>query len=47
MRRVSNDPEASNYDSQKATGLLVYALQTYDLTQAFNRIASEILRLAR
>jgi hypothetical protein len=47
MRRVSNDPAASNYDSSRQTGLFVYAPQASDLTQAFNRIASEILRLAQ
>jgi hypothetical protein len=47
MRRVSNDADAFNYDSSRATGLFLYAPQTSDLTQAFNRIASEILRMAR
>jgi hypothetical protein len=46
MRRVSNDPQASNYDPTYAAGLFVFAPQTSDLTRAFNRIASEILRLA-
>lgn len=47
MRRVSNDVQASNYDAAKPTGMFLYAPQTSDLAQAFNRIASEILRLAK
>jgi Flp pilus assembly protein TadG len=47
LRRVSNDPAASNYDSTRPAGLFVYAPQASDLTQAFNRIASEILRMSR
>jgi Flp pilus assembly protein TadG len=47
MRRVSNVPEASNYDASRPSGLYVYAPEVSDLTQAFNRIAAEILRLAQ
>jgi hypothetical protein len=47
MCRISNDAEASNFDPQRATGQFIYAPQIYDLSQAFNRVASEILRLAR
>jgi len=46
LRRMANDPSASNYDSSKAAGLYVFAPTSSQLDWAFQRIASEILRLS-
>ncbi len=45
-RRQSNDPTSPIYDSNRPTGLYVYAETTTQLNAAFVRVASEILRLA-
>ncbi|HZU27902.1 MAG TPA: vWA domain-containing protein [Bryobacteraceae bacterium] len=47
LERFANDPRASNYDNTYATGLYVEADDTEALNDAFLRIASEILRLAK
>jgi len=47
LARVANDPSSSSYDSTKPTGLYVYAPTAADLSDAFARVASEILRLAK
>jgi hypothetical protein len=47
LLRLANDPAASNYDSTKQVGLYVYAANNTQLTMAFYRIASEVLRIAR
>lgn len=46
LRRVANDPAATNYDSSKAAGLYAFAPDGAGLTAAFQRIAAEILRLS-
>ncbi len=49
LRRAANVPDASNtmYDASKPEGFFVYAPTTSALNEAFVRIASEILRLAK
>ena len=47
LKRVANDPTASSYDPTLPAGLYVYAPDAGQLSEAFNRIASEILRLAK
>ncbi len=45
--RVANDPCSSRYSTSVPTGLYVYAPTAADLSDAFSRVASEILRLAK
>lgn len=45
--RVANDPCSSRYSTAVPTGLYVYAPTAADLSDAFSRVASEILRLAK
>jgi Flp pilus assembly protein TadG/uncharacterized membrane protein len=47
MERVANDARASNYDSTKPQGQFILATNTLELSQAFQQIASQILRLSR
>ncbi|MCX6637495.1 MAG: hypothetical protein NT090_20765, partial [Acidobacteria bacterium] len=47
MRRMSNDPTSPIYDNTKLDGLYVFAASSADLSAAFYRIASEVLRIAR
>jgi hypothetical protein len=47
LERVSNDARASNYDSTKPTGFYIFSPTAADLTDAFDRIASEILHLTK
>ena len=47
MERLANDPRASNYDSTKPQGQFILATNTGELSQAFQTIASEILRLSK
>jgi Flp pilus assembly protein TadG len=47
LERVANDARASNYDSTKPTGFYIYSPTAADLTDAFDRIASEILHLSK
>ncbi|MCL4854914.1 MAG: hypothetical protein KJZ78_26440, partial [Bryobacteraceae bacterium] len=47
MRRVSNDPSSPIYDSNRPEGLYVFAPNNTQLNQAFARVASEILRIAK
>ena len=47
LKDVSNDPSASNYNSSYAQGLYIAAPTTADLNPAFQRVASEVLRLSR
>ena len=47
LRRMSNDPSSPIYDTSKPPGLYVYAPTTAQLSAAFARISSEILRLAQ
>jgi hypothetical protein len=45
--RVANDPCSTRFSSSAPTGLYVYAPTAADLNDAFARVASEILRLAK
>ena len=47
MRRMSNDPTSPIYDNTKMDGLYVFAANSTQLSMAFYRIASEVLRIAR
>src|SRR5205823_4912708 len=47
LERVANDPRSSIHDSSKPDGLYVFAQTSSDLDDAFQRVASEILRLAK
>ena len=47
LKDVSNDPSASNYNASYAQGLYIAAPTTADLNPAFQRVASEVLRLSR
>ena len=46
MKRISDDPSSTYYDITQTAGLYVKAPTTDQLMAAFNRVASEILRLA-
>jgi Flp pilus assembly protein TadG len=46
LRRISNDPQSSIFDNTKPPGLYVYSPTPAELNDAFNKVASEILRLA-
>jgi Flp pilus assembly protein TadG len=48
LEYIANDPvNTSHYDNTKPAGLYVYAANASELATAFNRVASEILRLAQ
>jgi Mg-chelatase subunit ChlD len=47
MERLANDARASNYDATKPQGEFILATGTAGLAQAFQQIASQILRLSR
>jgi len=47
LKRVANDPSSPTYNDVEPTGMYVYAPDKTQLNQAFARVASEILRLAR
>lgn len=47
MERIANDPRASNYDKNSPQGQYIYAPTSADISDAFTRVASEILRLAK
>ena len=47
MERLANDPRASNYDSTKPQGQFILAADTSQLAQAFQQVASQILRLSK
>ena len=47
LERVANDPQSSAFSSSAPTGLYVFAPTAADLTDAFSRVASEILHLAK
>lgn len=49
MKRIANSPDSTTYNSSQSTGLYIYVDlndQANALQEAFNRIASEILRLS-
>ncbi len=47
LQRVANDPSSSSFTTTAPTGLFISAPTAADLGNAFNRVASEILRLAK
>jgi Flp pilus assembly protein TadG len=47
LERVANDPRASNSDTSRVQGLYIFAPSAADLSDAFSRIASEILHLSK
>jgi hypothetical protein len=47
MERISNDPRSPIYNPALQPGMYVYAPTGSQLTDAFNKIASEVLRLAQ
>jgi Flp pilus assembly protein TadG len=47
LQRLANDPRASNYNPAKTAGRFVYASNATELGQAFQSIASQILRLSQ
>lgn len=47
LRRLANDPTSPIYDNTKQEGIYVYAQDNTQLSAAFYRIASEVLRIAR
>lgn len=47
LARVANDPASPIYNPNRPTGMYAYAPNASDLNFAFQRIASEILRIAR
>jgi hypothetical protein len=50
MKRLANDgtsPAASNYDPTKPSGRFILANNTAEISQAFQEIASQILRLSK
>ncbi len=47
LRRMANDVEATSYDDSRPAGLYIYSPTSSDLSTAFARIASEVLRLAQ
>jgi Flp pilus assembly protein TadG len=47
LERIANDLRASNYNSSQPQGMFVLATNTASLSDAFNAIASQILRLSR
>ena len=46
MQRIANDPVSPDYDPTVPKGLYIKAPTTGQLAGAFNRVASEILRLS-
>jgi len=47
LERVANDPRSPIYDSTRAAGYFAYAADASALNQAFNQIASQVLRLSK
>ena len=47
LRRVANDPQASNYDSARPAGHFYWATDITQLSAAYDAIASQILRLSK
>ena len=47
LLRVANDSGANNYNSAQPTGEYIFAPTTAQLNQAFNKIASDVLRLSK
>jgi hypothetical protein len=47
LRRVANDPKSDIYDPSRPTGMFVYSPNDTQLAAAFQKIASQILRLSK
>jgi len=47
MERVANDPRASNYDASRPSGQFILANNTSELSQAFQQVALQVLRLSQ
>ena len=47
LRRVSNDPSSPIFDPSEPPGLFVYSPNASQLDNAFNTVASQILRISR
>ena len=49
MQRVANDPASTIYadDPELPDGKFIHANDTAEMAEAFQRIASEVLRLSR
>ena len=47
MERLANDSRASNFDATKPSGQFILATNAAELSQAFQQVASQILRLSR
>jgi hypothetical protein len=47
LQRIANDPASATYTTSAPTGLYVSSPTAADLTDAFARVASEILRLSK
>jgi Flp pilus assembly protein TadG len=47
LRRIANDPDSPIFDDTKMQGMYAYAEDNTQLSAAFYRIASEVLRIAR
>lgn len=47
LLRIANDANAPNYNSVQPSGEYIFAPTAAQLNQAFNRIASDVLRLSR
>lgn len=47
LKRVANDKSSSSYDATQATGMYIPASNTTAMAQAFQTVASEILRLTK
>jgi Flp pilus assembly protein TadG len=45
LERAANDPRANNYDSTRPAGQFVYAPNASQLSNAFQQVAAQILRL--
>jgi Flp pilus assembly protein TadG len=47
LERIANDPRASNYNSSQPQGMFMMATDSASLLDAFNAIASQIIRLSK
>lgn len=47
LRRVANDPQSPIFDSTEPAGLFVYSPDASQLDNAFNTVASQILRISK
>lgn len=47
LRRVANAPGVDTHNSAQPSGIYVFAGSATELDSAFNKIASEIIRLSR